>query len=484
VSQKTKKFDEWNMRYIYTIVALLILSSKVVFSQADAHFWTYQYGSKGLLLNGAVIASPDGETSPFYNPGSIGMDDDLGFAFSFLTPTYLDLGVTNFLGDGSEVSDKGLDLAPGFLGFRVRPFKNKNFTAGIAKFRRYNSRIRLDDRDVTAVSGFPDLLYRADLDFDRRVSERWIGLAMAYNILEHVGIGLSHFSVWHNQHYFIETGGEILEKDDPNSLNQYWRTKSNYRFNLSPGFITKLGLSFKSREFCFGMTYTSPVYGIIYKRGSYTIEEQILDPVSNVNYSISNRNSTPNVEYKTPHSVGLGVDIHGKKTTISLASEYFFKIEDYNIFNELDDSFDGLGAVENPTQFVVRTSNDAVLNFAVGLQYKYSERSTWVFGFRTDFNQKNELKLNDQPAYLGAAGDVFHISGGNKLRFKNNEFSCGFDVGFGKQTGGQQWIDIGNVSPLNFTDLSQKNNVTSQFYSVMLFITYDFIFARFKKDKE
>lgn len=92
---------------------LFLINTSVCFAQADAHYWSHQYGAKGLLLNGAVIATPDGETSIFYNPGTIGMDDNLGFAFSFVSPTYANLRNLNFIGDGNQLSDVGFSFSPG-----------------------------------------------------------------------------------------------------------------------------------------------------------------------------------------------------------------------------------------------------------------------------------------------------------------------------------------------------------------------------------
>ena len=49
-------------------IILIVLFSNYSFGQTDSHYWTHQYGAKGLLLNGAVIASADDETNIYYNP--------------------------------------------------------------------------------------------------------------------------------------------------------------------------------------------------------------------------------------------------------------------------------------------------------------------------------------------------------------------------------------------------------------------------------
>ena len=96
------------MKNIFLILFGLLFGQ--MYAQIDSHYWTHQYGAKGLLLNGAVIASSEDETNIFYNPGAIGQDDNLGFAFSFLSPTYANLQANNFLGDNTSLTDSGHDF--------------------------------------------------------------------------------------------------------------------------------------------------------------------------------------------------------------------------------------------------------------------------------------------------------------------------------------------------------------------------------------
>lgn len=450
-------------------------------AQTEANYWTSQYGSKGLLLNGAVISSPDGETSAFYNPGAIGMDDDLGFLFSFVTPTYSDLTVDNLLGEGNRVRDRGFGFAPGFFGLRVRPFNNKKITLALTNFKRFESNIRLDDRVVNQIAGSPDLLSRVDLDFRRKISESWRGIGLAYMLSDKIGIGLSQFSVWHKDQFEVELASEINSASQPTLLDQYYRLESAYRFNLSSAFITKLGFSYHDEKLCFGFTYTSPMYGAIYRNASYKLETQLVDPLSNNSSTISNRNSTSNITYRSPHSIGLGMDFHGKITTYSIAAEYFFGIANYKILNELDDSFDGLSDTNNETLFTLDSENEAVLNFAVGIQRKLSDRTTVVFGFRTDYSQNNKLGVNDNLDQVGIAGNVYHISGGNMITLKNSQFSCGFDFAFASRNGNKQIFDLNAISPATFPNLGGNENVNNRFRSFMIFLTYDFIFDKFRK---
>ncbi len=464
------------------ISASLCFLSQFCFSQVESNYWTHQYGSKGLLLNGAVIASPDGETSAFYNPGAIGMDDDLGFLFSFITPTYSDLKTTNLLGDDHIIRDRNFNFAPGFFGLRLRPFQNKNITLAISNFERYDSNIRFGDRVVAPISGSEGGAFRIDLDFNREISEKWRGIGIAYNLSDNVGIGLSQFSVWHSQKFFSSIVNEIQLRNVLDQLDQFSRIENNYRFNLNSAFITKLGFSYKTEKICFGLTYTSPLYGTINKSASYNFEDQITDSINEISVSSSNRNNTSEVTYRSPHSFGLGIDIHREATSISFSSEYFLAIDEYRIIDDLDDRFSGIATSPTETLFRVETESEAVLNFAIGLQREISESTSLVLGFRSDLSHNNSVSVNNTPDYHGVVGNIYHISGGSLININNNQFSCGFDIGFGSKKEGAQLVDLSAVRPNTFPDLGGKNNVTSRFSSYMIFITYDFIFQRFKKN--
>ena len=146
-------------------------------AQNDAHYWTHQYGAKGLLLNGAVIASTEDETAIFYNPGALGNGEEFGVSLTFFTPTYSVLNTRDYLGAGSEVTDRGFGFAPGFGAIGFKPFRSDKLRAAITSFTRFKSDVRLRSREVGVVENQSDLLFLGDLEFQRNMSERWFGFA-------------------------------------------------------------------------------------------------------------------------------------------------------------------------------------------------------------------------------------------------------------------------------------------------------------------
>ena len=200
----------------------LIALSYSAIAQQDSHYWTHQYGAKGLLLNGAVIANADAETSIFYNPGGMGFSEDIGFAFSFLTPTFSQLDNINYVGTGNTVTDRAYSLSPGFLAVTYKPFKQEKLIIGAAAFKRYSTDINYNERVVGGLDACNSFIYRADLDFDRSVSEDWYGVSMAYNLTENLGFGISQFLVWHSEGARFGFKKEILPGISPEEIVQSW----------------------------------------------------------------------------------------------------------------------------------------------------------------------------------------------------------------------------------------------------------------------
>ncbi len=467
-----------------TLVAFLFLSFvTTITAQFDAHYWTHQYGAKGLLLNGAVIASSDDETNIFYNPGALGLDNNLGFAFSFLSPTYASLMANNFLVDKSQLTDSGFNFSPGFLAIRLKPFKSKKITLALASFERFKSNIQFKDRITGPINQTGLFLLRADINFSRKISEDWFAMGLAYNITKNLGIGISQYSTWHSQNLDFFLKKEVLLNSSPQTITASWRNEVNYSISTYSGFISKIGISYCSENFNIGATYTSPTYGILRSSVNYSLDDQRINPNEELVSVVSNRNDIELENYKTPASIGFGLEIHAEKLCYSASAEYFFGIQEYVMFRDIDDPFDGYSQVISETEINLITGNQSVLNFAFGLQYEANPKLTWVGGFRTDYNENTSLLINNSAQYLGLTPNVFHISGGGMFRRGNNTFSIGMDFGYGRREGGTQLANFDNVNIDNLYTFSGKDNVNNQFFSVMLFLTYDFIFKNYNQQE-
>ncbi len=474
------------MRHKALTILVLVLSLGPIIgvqAQTDAHYWTHQYGSKGLLMNGAVIANPSDETSIFYNPGAMGKSDNIGFAFSFLTPTLATLNTSNLLGDEKDFNDTSFDLAPGFLALRLRPFNNRKITIGIASFQRLNTKLRYKDRRIGLSSDIPQDIFRSEIDFNRDLHQSWHGVGISWNITNKFGIGFTQYSVWHRESFNLDIKRELYAQTTPNTLSVGIRSRINYDISIKSSFLSKVGMAYEGDTYRLGLTFTSPIYGGIRKRAEYlfdylTREERRETEVSS---------NSPQIDLeglKTPYSIGLGLEIDKNDWTIAFSAEYFGKISPYYVINDTDDPFDGLLTEATQEPFEITYANKAVINFAIGAQKKVNETESILMGFRADFNQRSSFDINSNLNLTDTNPNVFHISGGGLFETKNNFLSLGFDYGIGIRKNGQQLFDSNEVNRANLLEFGTANKAKNVYHSATLFLTYDFILSRFSPMEE
>ncbi|MEM6320597.1 MAG: hypothetical protein AAF960_23210 [Bacteroidota bacterium] len=453
------------------------------FAQTDAHYWTNQYGAKGLLLNGAVIASTEDETAIFYNPGAMGTGEEFGLSLSFLTPTFAVLETRNFLGNGTKVRDRDFGFTSGFAAVGFRLFNNERFRGGATTFTRFKSNLNFRGREIGRVPDSDLQIFIGNLDFQRRLSERWMGFGMSYQMGANISLGVSQFVVFHSESTNIEIAKEIVNRDRPEQLIFGWRSKLRYSFTASGGMLTKFGLSWQPPKFKFGLTLTTPTYNHIIRSAAFEFDD-LRKPSPDTTFIKSNLSGVSLKDYKTPWSLGFGLDFAiNPKTRISFSTEYFHEIETYTIMEDTDDPFDGFSLGDFSEEVSIKTGNKQVCNVALGIQRELENESTLILGFRTDFNQRKEVEGFSDFAFLAATPSIYHFSAGGLFNVWKNQMSLGIDYGVGRRTGGQQLVDFSNISPDDLFSLTPTENAKSIYHSIVLVMTYDFIFKRKKKKK-
>lgn len=470
-------------RKITLLVCLTLLFFSKSFAQVDAHYWTHQYGAKGLLLNGAVIASTEDETAIYYNPGAMGMDKDFGLSLSFFTPSYSILNTRNFLGNGNSFSDNSFSFAPSFGAIRFKLFNSDRISTGITTFERFRSDLRFRDRVVGLVESNEDQLFVGNLDFEKDLSERWYGFGIAFRIFNNLSFGVTQFASVHSEKANLTFQKEVFNVDQPNRLLFGQEGVIKYNFTTAGGLLTKLGLAWYPGNVKIGLTLTTPTYAIRRKSGSYEIRD-FRKYGQDSTTVVSNFDNADFVDYKTPFSVGVGFDFDAGKTRVSISAEYFRKIKPYTLLEDEDDPFDGVVPNSQKVPFIIRTGNDQVINLALGFQKKLKGKKTLLWGFRTDFNQNSDLRLQNDFRFLGTTPDIFHFSIGGLFEVWRSQLSIGLDYAFGHRRGQRQLVNFSEISPENIFSIDTNNNVNTTFNSFIIFLTYDFDFKPKEENQE
>ncbi len=476
-------------QHTYTQMKNLLLFLIFIFvtinlqAQTDAHYWTHQFGAKGLLLNGAVIAGTEDETAVFYNPGAMTSDDDFNLSLSFLTPSYSILETKNYLGKGNAVTDKNFGFAPGLGSAGFNLGKKKKIRMAITSFTRFKSNIRFRGRVVEPLSDNSNELFIGNLEFERKMSERWIGAGVSFKVTKFLSFGVSQFVTFHGESAIFDIKKEIVEKDNPNNLLLGWRQRFKYSFSSKGGLLTKAGLLLKVRDIKIGATFTSPTYKHVKRGASYEIDD-LRNYGQDSTVLISNINGAELMDYKTPLSIGFGMDFPYRKIHVSFAVEYFKPIDLYTVINDVDDPFDGQATGGNwDTNALVETGNKAVVNFAIGCEWKVRKRFSVTGGFRTDFNQREISNDIESLQFLSTTPDIFHLSIGNTFEIWNSKISYGLDYGFGRKKGDTQLVNFGEITPENLFDFTGDGSVISNFQSINFILAYDFSYRKKEKKK-
>jgi len=454
------------------ILCFLVIGNASVDAQLNSHYWSHQYGSKGLLLNGSVIASVNDETAIFYNPGAMSLTDEFGISLSLITPTYSQYKTSDFLGDNTSFKDQNLGLSPGLVAAILKPFKTDKISVGLTTFTRFRSSINVEDRFLKLVFANNDQIFQGEVDFNRRISENWFGVAISAQLSERLAIGVTQFVSFRGERVLLDFKKEILDRNNPGDLVAGWRSEFEFGYSANGGTLSKLGICWQPGEVRLGATFTTATYGIADQRADYAFDDQKVN-FAGTNTSSSNDQRTALSSYQTPWSFGIGAQLPLTSSILSISAEYFTAVGQYNLIDDIDDPLDGLSTEQNLIRTTVAQAASPVLNFGFGIEKEYDEKYTYFYGFRTDFSPNNLLDLSDEISFLANSPDIFHLSGGLAYSYQKSQFSVGLDYGFGFKVGGQQLTDIANVTQENIFEFSGNDSVNTTIHQIQLFITYD-----------
>ena len=461
------------MTKISTILLMMFFSFSIR-AQFNAYYWSHQYGAKGQLLNGAVIASCDDETAIFYNPAAMSMNEEFGVAVSLIAPTYGNISTSNLFGKGTAVTDGGFNLSPGLVAAKFSPFGSKKIQVGLCSFTRYKSSLHYRDRLVNKTTDGQNNIFAGYLNFNSDLNETWLGLGASYKINNVFSIGATQFFSSRSEKTLLDFRKEIINSNFPDDLLYGWRSKFEYGYSVNGGLLSKVGMIWQAKKFKLGITYTTPTFHIFSSSADYDYDDQKVN--DNGKSSVeSNLRKVDVIKYKTPRSFGFGLEfLWNTKTRVSFSAEYFSKIPTYILFTDTDDRFNGLLPQGISEQTTVRNGNESVLNLAIGVEKTLGDKMTWLWGLRSDFSPKTSTEIRQNIGFLANTPGLIHISTGGIFKFKTNQISCGLDFGFGTKSGGKEFTDLANITPANIFTFAGDNSVSSKVKVLTLSLTYDF----------
>jgi hypothetical protein len=416
------------LRYSRILISVFIFSctinAPILFAQ-DSHYWTNQFGNRARLLGGAVFGSTDDLSSVYYNPGSLALVDRSAILVSGSVFEITNIRVKNTVAN-KEASFWDARVSPSLFAGEIGSKEKGQNRFAYSFLTRYSGKLRVDSLATTDSGDFlPELDFvGAEFRLDNDLNEYWFGGTYASPLGDDVGLGVSMFFAYRSQRGRAQSTSQALAPGNRAAVINQTRDFSYWHWRI----LWKIGLATYLQKWRVGITVTTPSLGIG-GTGDVTYDDtfvgQAVDDQGNPLTFIALNQQKVDSKYKSPISIGFGAARGFGRTRVHLAAEWFNKTDKFTILDTKP--FQAQSSGETITTDLVREL-DQVFNVAFGVERDVNERLYGYAGFRTDFSGLGrESSGNDSVTLL----NIYHLSGGATVRFKDNEFTLGGVLSFG-----------------------------------------------------
>jgi hypothetical protein len=419
-------------RALLALAALIVLLPGLVRPAAaqEAHYWSEQFGNRSMLLGGAVIGSVFDLGAVFYNPGRLGLIENPAFVLSAKAYQWDRYTIEGQDRNGALKQSK-FGGAPSLVAgtFKVPFLENDQFAYAFLTRQRSSSnfftRVELEGDFFPSIPGRD--LFEGKGQFDSELREEWIGLTWSRGLREGLSFGLSTFVTTTNRSQDLSADLRALGEfgDVATAVSRRAYSYDSY------GALWKAGLAFERGNLGLGLTVTTPRISA-FGSGSTEFEEVLagvpdttaLGRVSRFETSFQSGLSS---SLKSPWSVGLGLGWDLGNFTVHASSEWYGKVERYEIL----ESAPFVGQSTGDTlQYRIMGEARSVLNFGLGLEYRWSNTFSAFGSVATDNSSApvadkeisvGDLEIDDK----AFSGDFLILAGGVDMKTRWADLTLG-----------------------------------------------------------
>ncbi len=408
-----------------TTAALAILGAASPLAAQDSHYWTMQYGPRSSLLGGAVIGSVDDVSATFYNPGALGLADDLAFAVSTNVFEYSLVSLEDGGGEGVDLGTSKSGIRPSLIAGSITRRLFGNGTLAYSALTRMKGSQDLAGYALLTADEIPPELGLDDaaglVSYDGKFNEIWAGLSYAQPFGSHLSLGMSWYGAFRSQNRGRQTVSEAVDTAGVGraSLDMAAGKYSTVRTLLKFGAFTQFG------PVTAGATLTTPSLHITgsgelgLNRGTFRPDTTAL--------AATIQTDLP-AEFKSPLSVGFGGAVRLGNTRLHASAEWFDAIVPYVVIQGeefVTQEPEGLQTVDAVQQL------DEVFNWGVGIEHDFSARFGAYASYYTD---NSGLSDNIERSGLSILPiDIQTVTVGSDFVVSSARFTLGVGYGWGKK---------------------------------------------------
>ncbi|MGD8628450.1 MAG: hypothetical protein PVH52_05175, partial [bacterium] len=219
----------------------------------DTHYWTYTYGTRASLLNGAIIGSVVDISATYYNPGALPLIEDIEVLLAARSFHYPNIWLRGIGGTDLDLKSSRLAPAPSIVAgmFRIDWAGGHRF--GYSILTRQSARLNIKGSWVgtrDSIPGFSDPeTASADALVSEDLTETWVGMSWGYGLSPNIGIGVTQYAAFRYHKALFQSRLQDLNDDGSLALasSLMYYDYSNWRMPW------KLGATFGFSEVSMGL---------------------------------------------------------------------------------------------------------------------------------------------------------------------------------------------------------------------------------------
>ncbi len=421
------------MRLLVFLAVILMLASVQKSHSQDSHYWDNQYGTKGELLGGVVVGTPNDLSATFYNPGWIALQVDPSLLVTTLSVEGYSIKLKDGLGDGTDPVSTTITTSPGYLAGRFTLGKDRTWQLAYSylqkvKFEFDAVGIRIDTFDQPAPAGplqFSGETFRKSL-----ANEYWYGLTFSRKIRPNIGLGFTPYVVQRSMSsrtqaaaYGLDEGLDYAQAYRVDEYN-FWHVR----------LLAKIGLAIDKGNLTYGLTVTTPGVGLFGSGKVLTSESNsgldldnngVEDPA----YLSSNYQEELSATWKSPLSIAGGLSWESGATKFHLTVEWFNAIKVSQAMNP--DSYYSQSDPSEKRTYNLAYGAKSLINYGLAVEHTFSPEFSLYGAFRSDYSS---IPSDEADNLQISNWDLWHTSGGASFTFLNMEFTAGLQFSFGDGT--------------------------------------------------
>jgi hypothetical protein len=466
-----------------------LIFSAGIYAQDDAHYWSSDYSTGGFFLPGAVIANNSDSGVYFYNPALFALVKKPTISINATIYQYQSIKIPDGAGVGRDLNSSLVNSVPQMLAGSFLIKGKKSLLIAYALIRSpslaYNTSQRRDEKfDVLNDKYSPgDEYFVGQYVQQNNVSESSGQISTGFKLSGHLSAGFTLEADMHKQSYNITYNARALVNPGGDTTFPMVSNEDYYLATYTNiGGRIKMGLAYDDGPHHLGLTVYTPLLHIA---GTATI---LSDNVVNnmeignsdiyINYLASSRQTSLPVQWKVPFSIALGYNYTYRKGQLYFASEYFPKVNEYNIVTPRNDYFirpdTGNNNQLTSALLRLREARKAVINFAAGNSFHVRENIDAYIALRTDFSYADKSLFGKGDggftAYTSYWNNIRGQFGANIKKAKFN-LRVGLTLAYGSTKEYPQEINFDHPDESNFL-LGNTTNVKATHFSSGVIISY------------